>query len=227
MVTSTPRMDKIPGTLDLIPSLSHAGVMAWCFRTISTLKDLELDHRTISIFDADLIRVDAGNPMRFVPDVIVRREGSATITETVTKYAFPAAERAREAGVTRQDEVWSTAYSVIQDVLRATIEMFVANETEIRFGQVWKLPRDRYGRMVRKNVDYGTVYHSQETVTEPKSLVGFMWVGLLEYLKDPSGIEFYECSGFDWCGQYLNKNPRVKLGVCTAQMHVGRDTKDH
>ena len=100
---------------------------------------------------------------------------------------------------------------MIQDVLRVDHrDVHYANETEIRFGQVWKLPRDRYGRMVRKNVDYGTVYHSQETVTEPKSLVGFMWIGLLEYLKDPSGIEFYECSGFDWCGQYLNKKPASK-----------------
>ena len=60
-------MDEIPGTLDLIPSPSHAGVMAWCFRTINTLKDLELDHRSISIFDADLIRVDAGEPDAVCP----------------------------------------------------------------------------------------------------------------------------------------------------------------
>ena len=192
----------------LIPE--HAGMMAWTFRVINQFKEADLDHRNISIFEADRIRLDVPNPMMFVPKVITRYEGAMSFKETVSSYAFPAAEMARTSGATREDELWSTAYSVVLGAVRATVEMFVTNETEIRFGQVWKLPRDRYGRMVTKGVDYSTVYHSQETVTEPKSLCGFMWFGLLEYLQDPFGIEYYECQGFDNCGQYMNKKPTSK-----------------
>ena len=188
----------------------HSGVMAWCFRTINKFKELDLDHNKISIFDADRIRLELENPMRFVPESVTRYEGAMQFVETRSGYSFPAAEAARTSGVTRDDAVWSTAYSVALGAVRGTIEMFLANELEIRFGTSWKLPRDRYGRLVRDGVDYSTVYHSQATVTEPKSLVGFMFYGLLEYLQDPFGIEYYECSGFDWCGQWLHKKPTSK-----------------
>jgi len=188
-----------------------AGMMAWCYRAINKFKELGYDHKKISVFEADGIQLELENPLLFVAPlreltpVLIDKKNQ--IYEYIRpQHLFPAAQYAMIQGVIREDAMWLTGYSHALGAVRDTVQMYIANEVEIRFGEAWKVPRDKYGRRV-ENTDYLDVYHSMKTVMEPKSLIGFMWIGLLQYLQDPNGFEFYQCDGFTHCGQYLNKKP--------------------
>lgn len=208
-------LDSRESTLELF--VEHAGVLAWCWRTINTLKELGHDYRAISIFEADAIRVTVENPRRFVPALdlvapVVLDEANQIIEHPKPSHRFHAANLARESGVRDTDETWTTAYSVVFGGIRETIQQFVTNQTEIRFGEVWKVPRTRHGDRVKikKDVDGSGIFHGLDTIVEPKSLIGYIWFGLLQYFQDPSGVEYYECANFGYCGQWLNKKPSSK-----------------
>ena len=189
--------------------VEHAAVLAWCYRTINTLKDLGYDYREISIFQADAIRLTVENPRRFVPEPepVLLDEGNQVAVHVNPRHRFYAANLARDAGVSATDETWTTAFSVVFGAIRETVQQFVTNETEIRFGEVWKVPRTRHGEMKVKDVDYSGVFHGLDTIVEPKSLIGFIWFGMLQYFQDPFGVAYYECANFGYCGQWLSKKP--------------------
>ena len=184
-----------------------AGVMAWCYRAINKFKELGCDHKKISVFEADRIRLELENPLLFVAPL---KEWTPVLKNSFEyirpQHSFPAARYAIEQGLIREDAMWLTDYSHALRAVRDTAQMYITNEIEVRFGEACKVPRDKYGRRV-EDTDYADVYHSMKTVIEPKSLIGFMWIGLLQYLQDPNGFEFYQCEGFNHCGQYLNKKP--------------------